>query len=75
MNIDDVGKLNDQELLLAYWSMLDAEQKRDEAAKNPKFEKMEFPPVNPEFVKLKNKIKTELDNRQLKAEKNASPSS
>lgn len=73
--LSDVSSLSDSELLATYWNILEAEQRRINAAKNPKFQTMEFPPVNPEFVKLKNAIKTELDNRQLKAEKNAPPSS
>jgi len=69
MNIDDIPKLKDEELLVICKDMLQAETKRAEAAKHPKFQTMEFPPVNPEFTKLKNAIKAELDNRQLKADK------
>jgi hypothetical protein len=51
-------------------SLLDAEARRDEASKHVKFNKatnkkaMEFPPPNPEFLKLKSAIEVEIRNRQ-----------
>lgn len=45
-------------------SLLDAEDKRDKASKHPKFEKMEFPPPNPEFLKLKSAIENEIRKKQ-----------
>ena len=42
----------------------EAEAKREEARKHPKFEKMNFPDVNPEFVKLKNAVKEEIRKKQ-----------
>lgn len=41
-----------------------AETRRQEASTNPKFEKMEFPPINPNFVKLKNQVELEIGNKQ-----------
>lgn len=45
-------------------SFKDAEAKREEASKHSKFEKMEFPSPNPEFLKLKDAIEEEIRNRQ-----------
>lgn len=50
-----------------------AERKREEAAKHPKFDKShkkyigEFPPPNPEFLKLKNEIELEIKKRNTNA--------
>lgn len=44
--------------------LLEAEQKRDKASKHPKFLKMEFPPPNPEFLKLKNEVEKEIRKKQ-----------
>jgi hypothetical protein len=30
---------------------------------------MEFPPINPAFVKLKNELKTEIEKRKLNVQK------
>lgn len=56
-------------------SLLDAEARREEASKHIKFNKdtkegaktiprQDFPPPNPEFVKLKSAIEAEIRNRQ-----------
>lgn len=51
-------------------SLLDAEARREVASKHPKFDKNNsknvgsFPPPNPEFLKLKSAIETEIRNRQ-----------
>lgn len=45
-------------------SFNDAETKREAASKHPKFEKMEFPPVNPEFLKLKEAVELEIRKKQ-----------
>jgi hypothetical protein len=42
----------------------EAEAKREKARKHPKFEKMNFPDANPEFVKLKNAVKEEIRKKQ-----------
>lgn len=45
-------------------SLNEAIAKRDKASKHPKFDKMEFPPVNPEFLKLKEAIEVEIRKKQ-----------
>ncbi len=51
-------------------SLKDAEAKREEASKHHKFDKiknkkaMEFPPPNPEFLKLKSAIEAEIRKKQ-----------
>lgn len=45
-------------------SMLDAEKRREEASENSKFKKMEFPPTNPEFLKLKSAIEDMIRKKQ-----------
>jgi len=41
-----------------------AETKRNEAASHEKFNKMEFPPPNPNFLILKSKIEEEIASRK-----------
>lgn len=51
-------------------SLKEAEAKREEASKHPKFNKNhdkyvgEFPPPNPEFLKLKNAVELEIRKKQ-----------
>lgn len=45
-------------------SLEDAEAKREEARKHPKFQKMAFPSINPEFLKLKIAIEEEIRKRK-----------
>lgn len=45
-------------------SLNEAQAKREEASKHPKFDKMQFPPINPEFLKLKADIENEIKERQ-----------
>lgn len=45
-------------------TLKEAEAKREEAKKHPKFEKMEFPPPNPEFLKLKSAVEQEIRKKQ-----------
>lgn len=65
----EISDLSDDELIEACKRNLEALDKRTEASKHPKFEKMAFPPINPEFLNLIAALKAELDNRKLKAEK------
>lgn len=44
--------------------MQDAEAKREEVRSHEKFKKMEFPPINPEFLKIKIAIEEEIRNRK-----------
>ena len=50
--------------------MEEAEKKRKEASKHKKFDKlnndkaMEFPPINPEFLKIKTAIEEEIRKKQ-----------
>lgn len=44
-----------------------AEQKREEASKHEKFKKMKFPPINPEFLKLKEAVQLEIRKKQINA--------
>lgn len=37
---------------------------REKARTNPKFEKMDFPPPNPEFINMKNAIVEEIGKRE-----------
>ena len=41
-----------------------AEARREEASKHEKFNKMEFPPPNPNFLILKSKIEEEIASRK-----------
>lgn len=49
------------EILMSFKS---AEDKRKAASKHEKFKKMEFPPINPEFLKLKSAIELEIRKKQ-----------
>lgn len=44
--------------------LTDMEDKREEARKHKKFKEMPFPPVNPEFLKLKNAVELEIRKKQ-----------
>ena len=62
-----------QELQTILNSLDAAEARREEASKHPKFttgingkQAMEFPPPNPEFLKLKNEIELEIKSRNAK---------
>lgn len=52
------------ELITIGKNLKDAEAKREEASKHPKFQKMQFPPPNPEFLKLKNAVIEEIRKKQ-----------
>jgi hypothetical protein len=52
------------ELGLIEQSLKEAEAKREEAKKHTKFEKMEFPPPNPEFLKLKFAVEEEIRKKE-----------
>lgn len=60
----DLSDYNLWELGEILQKLLDAEQKREEASKHPKFLKMEFPPPNPAFLNLKSEIEKEIRNKQ-----------
>ena len=45
-------------------SMNDVLAKREEARSHKKFEKMDFPPPNPEFLKLKNAVEEAIRKKQ-----------
>lgn len=45
-------------------SLLDAEKRREEASKHSKFDKMEFPPPNPAFLKLKAEVEEIIRKKQ-----------
>lgn len=45
-------------------SFVEAETKRNEASTHKKFKDMEFPPINPNFVKLKNQVEETIRNKQ-----------
>ncbi len=51
------------ELELIWLDLRNAEIKREEASKHEKFNKMEFPPPNPNFLILKSKIEEEIASR------------
>lgn len=63
----EISDMGHWELAEAYNKIVNAEAERNEASKHDKFnngsKKMEFPPINPEFVKLKNEIEKELKKR------------
>lgn len=61
----DISELTNDELLAAYWDMLNSLEKREEAAKHRKFKSMSLPPPNPESLKLKDALKAELENRKI----------
>lgn len=41
-----------------------AEKKREEASKHPKFNKLKLPPINPTFLELKNEVEKEIRKKQ-----------
>lgn len=45
-------------------SLKEALAKREEASKHPKFEKMKFPPPNPNFLNLKVAVEEEIRKKQ-----------
>lgn len=45
-------------------SLKAAEAKREAASKHEKFKKMKFPPINPEFLKLKEAVELEIRKKQ-----------
>jgi hypothetical protein len=61
----EISELSNDELIEACKRNLDALDKRDEAAKHQKFKNMPLPPVNPEFLKLIEALKAELESRGL----------
>jgi hypothetical protein len=71
----EISNYSLQELELIWLGLKAAEDKRIEASKHIKFNedreirgkkipKMEFPPINPEFVKLKNEIQLEIERKE-----------
>ena len=76
----EISDMNDLELLSSYKSMQDAEKKRNLASEHPKFNRdqvidnkmikpMEFPPINPKFLELKNALIEEINKRNLTSDK------
>lgn len=67
--IREISDLDDWTLLGAYDKCGQAERLRKKANAHEKFnddkKKMEFPPINPEFIKMKNEIEKELKKRNL----------
>lgn len=61
----EISALTDQELIAAYNNCGQVEKQRDEASKHEKFKKMEFPPPNPAYIKLKEAIVEEMNKRKL----------
>lgn len=67
----EISDLSDKELLEALSSYQEAEDKRNDAAKHPKFDKEspkyigEFPSVNPEFAEIKKGLIEEIEKRDL----------
>ncbi len=43
---------------------IEAEQRREEAGKHPKFDKMKMPSINPQYLELKNAILKEIERRK-----------
>ncbi len=75
----EIKDMLDIELVQACLNMNNAEARRQRASNHEKFntdreidgklvKKMEFPPINPEFLKLKDALFNELNNRKLKLE-------
>ena len=60
-----ISDLTNEQLLATYNSYSAALLKRWEASAHPKFQKMAFPPPNPEFIKLFDEIKLEIEKRKL----------
>lgn len=52
------------ELGIIETNLKEAEAKREKASKHSKFEKMEFPPINPEFLKLKKAVEEAIRKKQ-----------
>lgn len=63
--IKEISELDDWTLTAAYDKCGQADKQRDEASKHEKFNKMEFPPINPQFTAMKNEIITEMKKRKL----------
>ncbi len=72
----EISDMNDLELLSSYKNLQDAEKRRNEASKHSKFNRdvekngktikpMEFPPINPKFLELKNEFLIEIQKRKL----------
>lgn len=67
----EISDLSDKELLEALSSYQEAEDKRNDASKHPKFDKEspkyigEFPPINPEFAEIKKGLIEEIEKRNL----------
>lgn len=61
------------ELELANYEFNEADRKREEASRHHKFDKInnkkaiELPPINPEYLKLKEAIKQEFEKRKSNA--------
>lgn len=64
---------SDWELSLSVYEFLEAEKKREEASQHHKFDKvknkkaMDFPSINPEYLKLKSAIIEEIEKRKSNA--------
>ena len=65
----DIPNLFDEQLIAVFDSYNAAILKRWEASSHPKFNKMPFPPPNPEFLKLLNEIKLEIEKRKINVQK------
>lgn len=69
----DLTAFSDWELAQVVYDFEQAEKKREKASKHPKFDKltdnkaMEFPPPNPEYLKLKSAINQEIEKRKKHA--------
>lgn len=69
----EIVTFSDWELELCMTEFIEAEAKREEASKHPKFNKsnndqaMEFPPINPEYLILKQEIIKEIEKRKSNA--------
>jgi len=68
----EISELDDWTLTEAYNNCGQAERQREKASQHTKFnadtdkrKKMEFPPINPQFVKMKNEIEIEMKKRKL----------
>lgn len=69
----EIATFSDWELEQCIYEFTQAEVKREEASKHPKFNKsnnekaMEFPPINPQYLILKQEITKELEKRKSHA--------
>lgn len=61
--------LTNEQLIATYDSYNAALLKRWEASSHPKFNKMPFPPPNPEFLKILDEIKLEIEKRKINVQK------